>query len=200
MNTQLSAITSPNGWRTVWIFAYPHQQYYSRWKTYWPEAGFFVPQPVSMQSRFIENDAMAGIVRSGHRIEPSYNDLSSFVSYNDPMSVFTGNPLLQPSITNNLKFDYVYKRYSFSLLLSRMIALLPGTRSLRALRASWLSSFSVERPSFSETTSTFPGLRLPLKVAACVEYELYYAGQLAYFKASHIRIQAKTLCRKIAHY
>ena len=50
---------------------------------------------------------------------PTYNDLSSFVEYNDPVSVFTGNPLLRPTITNNLKLGYTYRGYSFSLLLSR---------------------------------------------------------------------------------
>jgi iron complex outermembrane receptor protein len=45
---------------------------------------------------------------------PAYNDLASYVTYNDPLSVFTGNPLLKPTITNNLKVGYSY----FSLLFS----------------------------------------------------------------------------------
>ncbi|SFE17875.1 Outer membrane receptor proteins, mostly Fe transport [Chitinophaga sp. CF118] len=49
---------------------------------------------------------------------PSYNDLASYISYNDPFSVFAGNPLLQPTITNNLKLGYNYRTYSFSVLLS----------------------------------------------------------------------------------
>ncbi|WP_207632806.1 TonB-dependent receptor domain-containing protein [Foetidibacter luteolus] len=50
---------------------------------------------------------------------PAYNDLTSFVAYNDPLSVFTGNPLLQPTITNNIKLGYVHNSYSASLLFSR---------------------------------------------------------------------------------
>jgi iron complex outermembrane recepter protein len=50
---------------------------------------------------------------------PSYNDLASYVSYSDPSAVFTGNPLLRSTITNNLKLGYSYGKYSFSLLLSR---------------------------------------------------------------------------------
>jgi hypothetical protein len=50
---------------------------------------------------------------------PSYNDLASFVAYTDPVSVFTGNPLLKPAITYNLKLGYHYKSYAFSLLGSR---------------------------------------------------------------------------------
>lgn len=50
---------------------------------------------------------------------PSYNDLASYVGYSDPTAVYTGNPFLKPTITNNLKVDYTYKSYSFSLLFSR---------------------------------------------------------------------------------
>lgn len=50
---------------------------------------------------------------------PTYNDLTSFIAYNDPISVFTGNPLLKPTITNNIKFGYNYLVYSFSILFSR---------------------------------------------------------------------------------
>ncbi|MEO5891186.1 MAG: TonB-dependent receptor [Ferruginibacter sp.] len=50
---------------------------------------------------------------------PSYNDLASYVGYSDPTAVYTGNPFLKPTITNNLKFGYNYRGYSFSLLFSR---------------------------------------------------------------------------------
>jgi iron complex outermembrane recepter protein len=50
---------------------------------------------------------------------PTYNDLASFISYNDPISVFTGNPLLKPTITNNLKLGMNYRDFSFSVLLSK---------------------------------------------------------------------------------
>jgi iron complex outermembrane recepter protein len=50
---------------------------------------------------------------------PSYRDLSSFITYNDPLSVFTGNPFLKPTITQNLNLVYDNKSYSVSLLLSR---------------------------------------------------------------------------------
>jgi iron complex outermembrane receptor protein len=50
---------------------------------------------------------------------PSFNDLSSYLLYNDPMSVATGNPSLRPTITQNLKFGYNYLGYSFSLTASR---------------------------------------------------------------------------------
>lgn len=50
---------------------------------------------------------------------PTYNDLASFVTYTSPNSVESGNPLLRPTITNNVKIGYYYLGYSFSVLLSR---------------------------------------------------------------------------------
>lgn len=50
---------------------------------------------------------------------PSYNDLTSYLQYGDPMSVSTGNPSLRPTISNNLKIGYTYNGYAFSLQASR---------------------------------------------------------------------------------
>lgn len=49
---------------------------------------------------------------------PTYNDLASFMLYTDPMSVFTGNPALKPTITHNLKVGYNFSGYAISILLS----------------------------------------------------------------------------------
>jgi outer membrane receptor protein involved in Fe transport len=49
---------------------------------------------------------------------PSYNDLASYVGYSDPTAVYTGNPFLKPTITNNIKLGYSVKNFSFSLLFS----------------------------------------------------------------------------------
>ncbi|GAA3994955.1 hypothetical protein GCM10022210_56700 [Mucilaginibacter dorajii] len=50
---------------------------------------------------------------------PSYSDLASHVTYNDPVSVFTDNPALKPTITDNIKLGYSFQNYLFSLLFSR---------------------------------------------------------------------------------
>jgi hypothetical protein len=50
---------------------------------------------------------------------PSFADLASYVSYNSPTSVFTGNPALKPTITHNLKLAYSANDYLFSILYSR---------------------------------------------------------------------------------
>ena len=50
---------------------------------------------------------------------PTYNDLASYAVYADPTAVVTGNSFLKPTITNNIKLGYNYKRYAFALLFSR---------------------------------------------------------------------------------
>ncbi|MGO4291433.1 TonB-dependent receptor domain-containing protein [Chitinophaga sp. RAB17] len=66
------------------------------------------------------NEASALQLSYSKRISrPSYNDLASYVTYSDPTAVYTGNPLLQPTITNNIKLGYNYNGYTFSLLFSR---------------------------------------------------------------------------------
>ncbi len=47
---------------------------------------------------------------------PNYIDLASYLRYNSPTSVFTGNPQLLPAITNALNITYNYKSLSFSLI------------------------------------------------------------------------------------
>jgi iron complex outermembrane recepter protein len=47
----------------------------------------------------------------------AYNDLVSNLFYNDPSSVFTGNPLLESTITNTLKAEWVHKSMSFGFTL-----------------------------------------------------------------------------------
>lgn len=46
---------------------------------------------------------------------PDYNDLASYLRYNGPLSVFTGNPLLRPTISHNLRLGYQWQAYNFSL-------------------------------------------------------------------------------------
>ncbi|WP_170309761.1 TonB dependent receptor [Mucilaginibacter xinganensis] len=59
---------------------------------------------------------------------PSFADLASYVAYNDPVSVFTGNPALKPTITDNLKLAYNTHDFLFSLLYSRDTNPILGTQ------------------------------------------------------------------------
>lgn len=46
---------------------------------------------------------------------PSYNDLASFKNYIGATSIATGNPLLQPTVTDILKLGYTWRGYAFAI-------------------------------------------------------------------------------------
>lgn len=46
---------------------------------------------------------------------PSYSDLASYVSYNDPVSVFTGNPALLPTISSQVRLSLAFHGYLAAL-------------------------------------------------------------------------------------
>ncbi|MFD2934882.1 outer membrane beta-barrel protein [Spirosoma flavum] len=75
--------------------------------------------PSVLVSRKVENDAELQLAYTKRISRPSYNELASFVTYNDPVSVLSGNPLLRPTLTNTLKLGYSYRSYALSVLLSR---------------------------------------------------------------------------------
>ena len=45
---------------------------------------------------------------------PTFNDLAPFTYFIDPNTLLTGNPALQPAISDIIKAGYTYKRYVFS--------------------------------------------------------------------------------------
>lgn len=46
---------------------------------------------------------------------PTFNNMAPFVYFVDPNTFFSGNPALQPSISNAVKGDYLLKRFLFSI-------------------------------------------------------------------------------------
>lgn len=72
---------------------------------------------ISVTKKFNENNELQ-ISYSKRISRPSYTDLASYVSYSDPTAVYTGNPMLKPTTTDNIKLGYNYRNYSFSLLFS----------------------------------------------------------------------------------
>lgn len=46
---------------------------------------------------------------------PTFNDMAPFVIFVDPNTFFSGNPALQPAISDGGKIDYLYKSYILSL-------------------------------------------------------------------------------------
>ncbi|MBK9488438.1 MAG: TonB-dependent receptor [Haliscomenobacter sp.] len=51
---------------------------------------------------------------------PAYNDLATNLMYNDPISVFTGNPALKPTLSQALKVEFSLKGKSIGLVFQRM--------------------------------------------------------------------------------
>lgn len=46
---------------------------------------------------------------------PTFNDMAPFVIFVDPNTFFSGNPSLQPAISDGIKADYLYKRFILSV-------------------------------------------------------------------------------------
>lgn len=46
---------------------------------------------------------------------PTFNDMAPFVIFVDPNTFFSGNPALQPAISDGVKADYLYKKFIVSL-------------------------------------------------------------------------------------
>jgi outer membrane receptor protein involved in Fe transport len=112
---------------------------------------------------------------------PSFSDLASYVSYNDPVSVFTGNPLLKPTITHNLKFGYNYHDYLFSILFSRDDDPILGTQIttgpvkgvvyLRPENADWQHSVTLQAT-------------IPLKLTNWWDMNYTFTGGLRQYRVS----------------
>lgn len=75
--------------------------------------------PNILLSRKVSDDAELQLAYTKRISRPSYNELASFVTYNDPISVLSGNPFLRPTLTNTIKLGYSYHDYAISVLLSR---------------------------------------------------------------------------------
>jgi outer membrane receptor protein involved in Fe transport len=113
---------------------------------------------------------------------PSYNDLASFIRYSDPSAVYTGNPYLRPTITNNIKLGYSYRNYAFSLLLSRddypiarnQLSEGPARNLLYILpqNLSWQNSINLQ-------------INLPWRVTNWWEMTYGFTGGLRQFKADY---------------
>ncbi|HJP62841.1 MAG TPA: TonB-dependent receptor [Mucilaginibacter sp.] len=112
---------------------------------------------------------------------PSYDALTSYVSYNDPLSVFTGNPLLKPTITRNLKLGYNDHDYLFSLLFSRDDHPILGTQVttgpvngvvyLRPENADWQNSVTLQAT-------------IPVKISDWWDMSYTFTGGLRQYKIS----------------
>ena len=132
-------------------------------------------------TRKINNNSSWNLSYTERITRPSYDDLTSYVSYNDPVSVFTGNPLLKPTITRNLKFGYNYHDYLFSILFSRDDDPILGTQVttgpvkgvvyLRPENADWRNSITLQAT-------------IPVKISDWWDMNYTFTGGLKQYKVS----------------
>lgn len=84
-----------------------------------PKRNMGVWFPNIMLSQTLANDSEWLLSYTKRISRPSYTDLASYVTYNGPSSVNTGNPQLLPTITHSLKLAYTYHGLNFGALWSR---------------------------------------------------------------------------------
>jgi outer membrane receptor protein involved in Fe transport len=66
-------------------------------------------------SRTLNENNSVNFSYSRRITRPTFNDMAPFVIFMDPSTFFSGNPALQPSISDALKADYLFKKFIFSL-------------------------------------------------------------------------------------
>ncbi|MEJ7679885.1 MAG: outer membrane beta-barrel family protein [Segetibacter sp.] len=71
--------------------------------------------PTLFLSRKINDKNSFNLSYSRRITRPTFNDLAPFVIFLDPTTFISGNPALQPSISDAVKGDYLYKNFIFSL-------------------------------------------------------------------------------------
>lgn len=66
-------------------------------------------------SRKINDDKGFNFSYSRRINRPTFNDMAPFIFFFDPNTFFSGNPALQPSISDNVKADFTFKKFLVSL-------------------------------------------------------------------------------------
>ncbi len=113
---------------------------------------------------------------------PSFNDLSSYLLYIDPMSVATGNPSLRPTITTNLKLGYNKEGLSFAILGSKE----QNPIVLYQLAASPAADVMYNAPqNMVYQNSLMLQANLPVTIAKWWNMSLSVAGGIRRFQLDH---------------
>ncbi len=66
-------------------------------------------------TRKVDANNSLGLAYSRRITRPTFRDMAPFVIFIDPTTFFSGNPALQPSLSDAVKADYSYKKYMLSL-------------------------------------------------------------------------------------
>ncbi len=115
---------------------------------------------------------------------PSYNDLASFIRYSDPSAVYTGNPLLRPTITHNLKIGGSIRGKSLHLVLSREGHPIAGYQITEGPRRNLLY-ISPQNLLWQKSINLEAGL--PLSISGWWNMSYGFTGGLRVFRAVHTR-------------
>lgn len=75
--------------------------------------------PSFFVSRKINKSHSVALSYSRRINRPTFNEMAPFVIFVDPNTFFSGNPALKPAIGDNLKADYTFRKYLFSVSYSR---------------------------------------------------------------------------------
>lgn len=71
--------------------------------------------PSFFLSRNFNDNNSANISYSRRITRPTFNEMAPFVIFLDPSTFFSGNPAIQPAISDNLKLDYRFKTVMVSI-------------------------------------------------------------------------------------
>ena len=71
--------------------------------------------PTFFLNRKLDDNNSMNLSYSRRINRPTFNEMAPFVIFMDPNTFFAGNSAIQPSITNMVKMDYLYKSYVFSV-------------------------------------------------------------------------------------
>jgi outer membrane receptor protein involved in Fe transport len=76
---------------------------------------FGVLFPTFYLSRRLSENNTINLNYSKRITRPTFNDMAPFVIFLDPYTFFSGNPAVQPAISNNFELGYTYKTFLVSL-------------------------------------------------------------------------------------
>lgn len=75
--------------------------------------------PSAVYTYEINDDLKSSLSYTRRVTRPAFNDLASFSRFDDPYTLFTGNPGLQPAVTDAAKLDITYRSLLASLEYAR---------------------------------------------------------------------------------
>jgi hypothetical protein len=75
--------------------------------------------PTVFLSRKINSDNLIQVSYGRRITRPTFNQMAPWVIFSDPFTLFAGNENILPTYTNNIKTDYSYKSWIFSVQYSK---------------------------------------------------------------------------------